>query len=115
MRLKIALTVIGIKLFSASAVMANRDRIFAELNNLAAVAMQYYKKPRAMGGGSNSFTGWTIPARMDSTVYGTYLANPTNQVLTITATGTEIGNDGVNFVQIVATIRSDNVTMNVSN
>ena len=110
-----AAIVIGMKLFGANAVLANRDSIFAELNNLAAVAMQYYKKPPTMGGGDNSFTGWEIPAGLDSTVYASYSSNPTNQILTITAVGVEIGDDGESYVKIIATITSDNITMDVRN
>jgi ABC-type transport system involved in multi-copper enzyme maturation permease subunit len=110
-----AAIIIGIKLFGSSAVMANRDSISAELHTLAAVSMQYYKKPREIGGGSNSFTNWQIPSQLDSTAYGTYTASPTGQVLTITGVGTEIGNDGTNYVKLVATITQSDISMSVEN
>jgi hypothetical protein len=65
-----AAIVIGIKLFGANAVLANRDSMSAELNTLAAMAMEYYKKPQQMCGGSNSFSNWQIPTHLDSTAYG---------------------------------------------
>ncbi|MHA2122508.1 MAG: hypothetical protein ACW990_15000 [Promethearchaeota archaeon] len=107
--------VIGMELFSSNVVLANRDSIIAELNNMAAVSLQYYKKPRMMGRGSRSFTNWKIPAGLDSTAYGRYVASPTVSVLTITATGTEIGDDGVNFVKIVATVTPANISMAIQN
>ncbi len=110
-----AAIIIGIKLFGANAVLANRDSISAELNTLAAVAMQYYKKPQEIGGGSNSFTNWQIPAQLDSTLYGTYTASPTSQVLTITGVGTEIGDDGSNYVRLVATITQSDISMSIEN
>ena len=107
--------VIGIKLFGTSAVMANRDSISAELHTLAAVAMQYYKKPQEMGGGSNSFTNWNIPQNLDSTVYGMYSATPTSQSVTIIGLGTEIGDDQSTAVKMVATITKSGITMSVEN
>lgn len=110
-----AAIIVGIKLFGANAVSANRDCISAELNTLAAVAMEYYKKPKEMGGGSNSFSNWQIPSLLDSTAYGTYSASPTDQVLTITGLGTEIGNDGSGNVRLVATVTQSNISMSVEN
>jgi len=110
-----AAIVVGFKVFGANAVLANRDSISAELNNLAAVAMQYYKKPKEIGGGSNSFTNWQIPSQLDSTAYGTYTASPTSQVLTITGVGTEIGNDGSTNVRLVATITQSDISMLIQN
>ncbi|MBI2417017.1 MAG: hypothetical protein HYV28_03805, partial [Ignavibacteriales bacterium] len=37
--------VVGINLFRASAIDANRNGVISDLNNLAAMAQQYYKKP----------------------------------------------------------------------
>jgi hypothetical protein len=110
-----AAIVIGIKLFGANAVLANRDSISAELNTLAAMAMEYYKKPQQMGGGNNTFSNWQIPSHLDSTAYGTYTESPTGQTLTITGTGTEIGNDGTNAVRLVATVTQSDVSMSVEN
>ena len=107
--------VIGIKLFGASAVQVNRDSISSELNTLASVAMQYYKKPHEYGGGNNSFTNWQIPSNLDSTVYGSYSAIPTSQVLTITGVGTEIGKDGENYVKLVARITQSDISLLVQN
>ena len=110
-----AAIVIGIKLFGANAVLANRDSLSAELNTLASVAMQHYKKPLEFGGGSNSFNNWQIPNNLDSTVYGIYSASPSGQVLTITGVGTELGKDGENYVKLVATITQADITLMVEN
>ncbi len=66
--------VVGINLFNASAEEANKDGIVSDCTNLGAMAQQYYKKPASMGGGANTFSGWTIPAGLDSTANGTYTA-----------------------------------------
>ncbi|MGB5896415.1 MAG: hypothetical protein WBG58_19725 [Ignavibacteriaceae bacterium] len=67
--------VVGINLFNASAEEANKDGIVSDCTNLGAMAQQYYKKPASMGGGANSFVGWSIPAGLDSTANGTYVAS----------------------------------------
>ncbi|MDR3502099.1 MULTISPECIES: hypothetical protein, partial [Bacteria] len=64
--------VVGINLFTANAVSSNRDGVVADLNNLGAMAQQYYRKPSSMGGGGNTFTGWVIPTKTDTTPNGTY-------------------------------------------
>ena len=87
--------VVGISLFNAHSVSANRDSVVSDLANLAAVARQYYSKPQAMGGGSQSFTGWDITSTgLTSTANGTYTATVTDQLVTIVGTGVQTGNDG---------------------
>jgi hypothetical protein len=84
--------VVGINLFTANAVSANRDGVVADLNNLGAMAQQYYRKPISMGGGGNTFTGttaWVIPTKMDTTPNGTYVATVAAQTVTIVGTGNE--------------------------
>ena len=84
--------VVGINLFTANAVSANRDGVVADLNNLGAMAQQFYRKPSSMGGGGNTFTGWVIPTKTDTTPNGTYAATVTSQSVTIVGTGNELNN-----------------------
>src|ERR1035437_1197169 len=86
--------VVGINLFTANAISANKDGVTADLNNLGAMAQQYYRKPTSMGGGGNSFTNWTIPTKTDTIPNGTYAATVTGTQVTLTGTGTEKGKDG---------------------
>jgi len=64
--------VVGINLFSANAIESNRNGVISDLNNYGAMAQQHYKKPTALGGGGNTFTGWTLDANLDTTAHGTY-------------------------------------------
>ena len=107
--------VVGINLFNANATSANRDGVISDLNDLGAMAQQYYKKPTSMGGGGNTFTGWTIPTGLDSTANGTYSATVAAQTVTITGTGTELGNDGSNPVQAQASVGPNTITVSVTN
>ncbi|OIO23170.1 MAG: hypothetical protein AUJ54_02100 [Ignavibacteria bacterium CG1_02_37_35] len=79
--------VVGINLFSASSLEANRDGVVADNMNLAALAQQFYKKPTELGGGNNTFTGFTIPTNLASTANGAYTAVVAAQSVVITGKG----------------------------
>jgi len=101
--------VVGINLFTANAVSANRDGVVADLNNLGAMAQQYYRKPTSMGGGGNTFTGWTIPTKTDTTPNGTYAATVAAQTVTIVGTGNE--KNGATAIVHTATITPTTITI----
>jgi hypothetical protein len=50
--------VVGINLFNANAEESTKDTLVSEGTNLGAMAQQYFKKPVALGGGGNDFTGF---------------------------------------------------------
>ena len=107
--------VVGINLFNANATSANRDGVISDLNNLGAMAQQYYKKPTSMGGGGNTFTGWVIPTGLDSTANGSYAPTVSVSQVTIVGTGTEPGTDGTNPVQATATVTANTISVSVGN
>lgn len=104
--------VVGINVFGANAISSARDGMVADLNNLGANAQQFYRKPSAMGGGSYSFTGWTIPPELDTTVFGIYTATVSAQSVTVVGVGFE--KDAGNFIQHTATI-TQNLTTIIKN
>jgi len=84
--------VVGINLFQANAISANTDAVIGDLNNLASMAMSYYKKPTSMGGGGQSFVGFTMPSGLGSNANGTYVVTSTAAgSIVFTGTGTETG------------------------
>jgi hypothetical protein len=109
--------VVGINLFNANSVAANRDSVISDINNLGAMAMSHYKKPASMGGGANSFDGslgtpiipFAIPADLDTTANGTYAATPAAQTCQIVAVGKEIGNNGTTPIQYTASVNNRGV------
>lgn len=110
--------VVGINLFNANAVSANRDAVVSDLNNLGAMAMQYYKKPASMGGGANSFVGFdsTKVTGLTTTANGTYTISGQSQTsVTIVGIGTEIGNDKANKVKATATVTPTAITVVTNN
>jgi hypothetical protein len=110
--------VVGINLFNANAISANRDGVVSDLNNLGAMAQQFYKKPASMGGGANTFTGFTLPTGLDSTANGTY-NNPAPVVtatkVTIVGIGTEKGNDKTTNVKATAEVTATAISVTVNN
>jgi Tfp pilus assembly protein PilE len=110
--------VVGINVFTASASSSNRDAITADLTNLASMAQQYYRKPLALGGGGNSFVGFTIPATLTTTANMSVAATATGLTATsatLTATGTEKGTDGSTNVKVVVTVSPTGISTSISN
>lgn len=105
--------VVGINLFNANAVSSNRDGVVSDLNNLGAMAQQYYKKPSSMGGGGNTFTGWTVPTQLDTTANGNYAYTVAAQSVVINGYGTE-KNDAGTTIQHTATITPTAITVTLA-
>ena len=63
--------VVGINLFNANSEESAKDTMVSEGTNLGALAQQYYKKPTAMGGGGNKFTGFDQAGRVPANLLNT--------------------------------------------
>jgi hypothetical protein len=100
---------IAIQLFRANAIDRKREILANESNNIGSIAISYYKKPRMMGGGGRTFTGWQIPSELVSTENGFYTAIVSEDNVIIIGTGTEVvtGNDSIK-VQTVVTANEIN-------
>lgn len=107
--------VVGINIATTSAQSSNRDAVISDLNTIGNYAQQYYRKPSSMGGGNNTFTGWTIPPAIDTTGNGTFAATVAAQTVTLVGTGNETGNDGSAKVKATATITPTNITVTINN
>ncbi len=107
--------VVGINVFTASASQANRDGVIADLTNLASLGQQWYRKPTALGGGGNTFTGWTVPGALDTTGNGTYVATVAAQTVTLVGTGTEKGNNGTSAVKVTMVVGPNSITSTTIN
>jgi hypothetical protein len=79
---------VGLSLFSANAVQANKDAITNDLNNIMANAYQYRIRTSSMGGGNNSYAGYAIPTRLSSNSNATYTITTAGTATTIGITGT---------------------------
>ncbi len=109
--------VVGINVFTASASQSNRDAVIADLTNIAAMAQQYYRKPTALGGGGNTFTGWTVPASLSPTANMSAAVTPTiaAQTVTLVGVGTENGNDGATVVKVTMVVGPNSITSTTIN
>ena len=107
--------VVGINLFTASSSESNRNGIISDLINLTSLAQQHYRRPTALGGGANTFTGWTIPGQLDTTGHGTYAVTVAAQSVTIVGTGNEKGNNGTSTVKVTMVVGSNSITSTTIN
>ncbi len=131
---------VGISMFKSNAQSSNRDQVINDLNNLAAKAQQYYRKPIAMAGGGQNFSQfWLVPADTGN-ANGSYMISTTAptagqyntftnstgtvadsitggdvQTIYIYGLGTELGNDGTNKVEACATVTQNGITTKVLN
>ena len=107
--------VVGISLFSANSAASNRDAVVTDLANLGSLAQLYHRKAIANGGGGNTFTGWSVPAQLDTTANGTYAATVAEQSVTLFGTGNQTGNDGTNPVKVTMVVGPNSITSTVIN
>lgn len=77
---------VGLSLFSAQSIQANKDAIINDLNNLAAHAYQYKIRPSSMGGGQGSYSGYSIPSKMASNENAAYVPTASAGSVSIVAT-----------------------------
>ncbi len=107
--------VVGINVFTASSIEANRNALIGDMTNLASMAQQYYRKPTEMGGGGNAFTSWTIPTQLASTANGSYTATVAAASVTLVGIGTEIGNNGSDSVKVTMVVSPSAITSTTIN
>ncbi len=97
----IGVIIVGIAIALANGTMngqaeqRTKDNIILECTNLAADALKYYRTNTAMGGGGNSFSGWEINSRLDTTLNGTYSKVLADHALIIT--GRPLESSGYNW------------------
>lgn len=78
---------VGLSLFSAQSIQANKDAIINDLNNIAAHAYQFKIRPASMGGGQGSYSGYGIPSKMASNENASYsVSSATATAVTVLAT-----------------------------
>lgn len=98
---------VGMEMFKDQASATSRDAISNDLVHYAVQAQKYYRKPRVIGGGENSFGGLTLAylTKVPSNANATYVLSPdpatsSDAFVTVTGTGFNTGNDGSTLVQV---------------
>lgn len=107
----------GIGLFYMNATSSNRDAIAIDLNNLATIAWKYKKTASALGGGNNSFTGFTIPVGLANNANGTYSIFSAGSATSVgfQAIGTQIGDNGSTPVKYLCVVTNEGITISKQN
>jgi Tfp pilus assembly protein PilE len=111
---------VGITMFQDNAVSANRDAVTNDLVNLASRAQQFYRRPVALGGGGNSFTGGSglTMAKLTSktsNANGTYSLGTVNGTsAVINGTGVEKGTNG-SPISVTMTVFADSTYVVANN
>jgi hypothetical protein len=107
--------IFSITLFRQNAIDSKRDLLLNECGNLAMDAMKYYKKPVTLGGGGNTFVGWTIPEVITTTATGYYYSAAIfKDSVLIVGTGNEVVN-GNDSVQVEISVFQDNYSTHIIN
>jgi hypothetical protein len=91
---------VGLSLFTANSIQANKDAMINDINNIAANAYQYRIRTSSMGGGNNSYVGYVIPSRLSSNSNATYAAGSLSAT-GCTITGTSSSNSGCTVVGVI--------------
>jgi len=109
---------VGYFMFTDSARASNRDALANDLANFSVQAQAYYRLPKALGGGQLSFDGLTLKILTSraKNANGTYTLTPDPvgggpASITLTAVGTEIGEDLVNPVKVTLDIWPDSTKL----
>lgn len=105
--------VVGINVFTASSEQSAKDTIVSQATNIGAMAQQYYRKPKALGGGQGSFVGFVIPQKLavDSASQATFTANATADQVVIT--GTPFEETGYTWT-VEATVTPEKITTKIN-
>jgi hypothetical protein len=77
---------VGMELFSGTSVGSNKDAIVNDLMNLGQYAYRYKLTPIPYGGGGRTYTGFTVPAKLNNNDNAMYSAVATASSVTFTAT-----------------------------
>ena len=105
---------LSITLFRSNAIDRKREILVNESYNIGSIAISYYKKPKMMGGGGKTFTGWQVPPALQSTVNGSYTAVVAADNVIITGTGTEVVTDG-DSIKVETTVTGNEINSIIIN
>ncbi len=95
---------VGIAMFSDNSSSQNRDAIANDLIHAASKAQSYWRRPKIMGGGGNSFRGFDLRTAFVKlgNENGTFTIDgtPSDSLITISGTGMESGYDDSRPVKV---------------
>ena len=77
---------VGLQQFVTGSETANREAIVNDISGIVGDAQAYYSRPSPMGGGNGSFTGYSIPIRLNETANASYEAEGDGNSLVVEGT-----------------------------
>lgn len=116
---------VGISMFAHQAYNANKMAVAAELQNYAALVLQFWKTPKSMGGAGGvllnlnttacaNYIGFSDAEMSTSSENGTYkLISIVGSVVTLQGLGLEMKNDEYPFVTTVIDVTTNQITSTV--
>lgn len=106
---------VGISIFNSYAQISNRDNLLTTINLIANRAQQYYRKPTNLGGGGNSFKGFSVSENLMRADYGRIRVRVRKNRVNLVGIGVEPGYNERRVVRVRAIVRSNNVVVRIIN
>ncbi len=124
---------VGLTMFRSNTQSSNRDQIVSDLERLATVAQEYYRKPVSMAGGADNFKNFALSAIDTGNDDGSFKAttSPPNdadpmsgsiapiststQEIYLIGYGKELGNNNRQAVKAYAAVTPDSVSIRIMN
>lgn len=110
--------VVGIQMFGASAVEANKNAMVQDALQVAAKAQQWYRKPEVLGGGGRKFDGFDLTkigydnadsvVTQNGTIWIDGISPPNDQDFVVHVRGKEKASDG-HLLELHVTVFPDSV------
>ena len=105
----------GTAIFDSYAQTTNRDNLLSTINLMANQAQQYYRKPADLGGGGNTFDGFTTSENLLQADYGRIRVRVREDRINLVGIGVETGFDERAVVRVRAVVRPDRVVVTILN
>ncbi len=77
---------VGIAMFGATLAESNKDAIVNDMMNISQSAYRYKLTPVPFGGGGRTYSGYAIPEKLADNENASYIATPSTQNCSFTAT-----------------------------
>jgi hypothetical protein len=94
--------VVGLQMFAAGSITANRDSMVNDINIIASSAQQHYVRPISLGGGAGTFNGYNPPERLRRTGNGEYRVDGDGNVLEIVGESVQHENVVINLTLTIS-------------
>lgn len=93
----------------------NRDSLVVGGLRICNMAQRFYNKSTSLGGGGQSFVGFSIPTHLAKTEYGGYTAMLQSSKMGVYCTGWLTGVDEINPMKLEFVVTASSITTTVLN